>query len=120
MTITDRLWEQLEPLVFISRDQFDEGLKSWEIEPVEINGEVAFVALTRGPEFHFASFGTGARITSAMIWERLNRIMDRHGYVTTRTPHDEPRQQRLNERLGFRKTGDDEFFAHFRMDRTCQ
>lgn len=117
--IVDRLWAQIESVVFITRDQFARGLERWEIEPVEIGGELAFVGLTQGPEFHFASFDTGARITSEMIRSRLTAIMDRHGFVTTTTPKDEPRQHRLNRRLGFVATGENEFFVSYRLDKKC-
>lgn len=117
MNIIDRLWDQIEPIVFISREEFERGLERWDIEPVEIDGELAFATFTNGPEFHYASFGTGARITRAMIWSRLNPILEQHGFVTTRTPRDDVRQQRINRALGFVEIGSDEFFLTFRMDR---
>lgn len=118
--VTDLLWAQVEPIVFITREQFDRALEACEIEPVEIDGVLAFAALTKGAEFHFASFDTGARITRAMIWDRLNPILERHGHATTRTPKDDTRQQRLNKLLGFRAIGADEFFVHYRMERACR
>lgn len=120
MTLLDHIWEQMEPTVFITREEFERDLERWDIEPVEVNGKVAFAAFTNGAEFHYATFGTGARITRTMIWSRLNPILDRHGFVTTRTPLDDVRQQRLNRALGFVETGADEFFLHFRMDKQCQ
>lgn len=120
MNIIDRLWEQIEPTVFITKEQFAAGFKDWTIEMVEVDGVAAFVGLTNGPEFHYASFGIGARITRAMIWSRLNPILDKHGFVTTRTPKDDVRQQRINRAQGFVEIGSDEFFITFRMDRKCQ
>ncbi len=120
MNLLDRIWEQTEPTVFITREEFERGLERWDIEPVEVNGELAFAAFINGPEFHYATFGTGARITRTMIWSRLNPILDRHGFVTTRTPRGDVRQQRLNRALGFVETGADEFYVHFRLERKCQ
>lgn len=119
--LMDRIWAQLEPIVFITRAQFERGLEGWEIEPVEIEGELAFATFSKGPEFHFTSFDTGHLITREMIHTRLRVIIDRHGYATTRTPRDEsPRQHRLNKRLGFHVESESEFFIHYRLDGPCQ
>lgn len=115
----DALWAQIEPTTFMTRGQFERGLDGWTIEAVEIDGELAFAALTHGPEFHFTSFGTGKPISMAMIRARLDPILARHGFVTTRTPKSERRQQRFNRLLGFKVTGSDEFFLHFRLDQKC-
>tara|TARA_R110000868_G_scaffold155074_2_gene381535 strand:- start:277 stop:642 length:366 start_codon:yes stop_codon:yes gene_type:complete len=121
MTVLDLLWAQIEPTAYITRDQFARGLDEWEIEPVTINGELSFAALVRGAEFHFASFGTGARITMGMIRSRLAPIMDRHGFVTTRTPKaGADRQHRFNRAFGFQVECESEFFVHYRMDKKCQ
>lgn len=115
--VADALWAQIEPIVFIGRDEFVAGLAGWDVEPVRIDGALAFAALVRGPEFHFASFDTGATITRTMIRERLTPIIARHGFVTTRTPIDgADRQHRINRALGFRAVGDEEFFRIYRMD----
>jgi hypothetical protein len=119
--VVDILWEQMEPIVYITRDQFERGLQSWEVELVEIDGELSFIGLTRGPEFHFTSLGTGKRITLDMIWSRMNAIMSRHGYVTTRTPNDgADRQHRFNRSFGFVETARDEFFTFYRLEKSCQ
>jgi hypothetical protein len=118
--VIDALWAQIEPIVFISRDQFVSGLEQWDIDPVHIDGELAFVALTQGPEFHFTSFETGAQISRDMIRSRLHAIIERHGYVTTRTPIEGAnRQHRFNRILGFHVTGTSEFFVDYRLDRKC-
>jgi len=108
--VGDRLWAQIEPIVFITREQFLAGLTGWDIEAVTIDGRLAFAVLTKGPEFHFASFDTGAPITRAMIRQRLDPIIERHGYVTTRTPKDgADRQHRFNRAYGFKAVGEDDF-----------
>lgn len=115
--VVDRLWEQLEPVAFITRGQFERGLRDWDIQTAEFNGELAFAALVRGPEFHLASFDTGMRITREMIRAHLSPIMERHGFVTTRTPKEgADRQHKINRLLGFRETGEDEFFIHYRLE----
>lgn len=119
--VFDALWEQIEPTVFITREQFLRGLEVWAIDPVIIDGELAFVALTQGPEFHFASFDTGATITRTMIWSRLDAIMDQYGFVTTRTPKEGAnRQHRINKALGFKEIESDEFLVTYRLDAPCR
>lgn len=116
--VIDALWAQIEPIAFITRDQFARGLDAWEVEPVEVDGELAFAALTQGPEFHFTTFGTGHPISLAMIRARLDPILARHGFVTTRTPKDEPRQHRFNRLIGFKVSGEDEHFIHYRLEKS--
>jgi hypothetical protein len=117
--VVEALWSQIEPAVFISREQFTRELEEWEIEPVEINGALAFAVLTKGPELHFASFGTGAPISLVMIKARIDPLLERYGFVTVRTPKNDVRQHRFNKRFGFKQIGSDEFFTYFRMDRRC-
>lgn len=116
--VIDALWAQIEPTVFITREQYVGELDGWDIEAVHIAGRLAFAVLSRGPEFHFASFGTGAPISLRMIRERLGPLIERHGYVTTRTPKaGADRQHRFNRLLGFKAVGEDEFFTTYRKDR---
>lgn len=118
--VIDALWEKIEDIAFITREQFARGLNDWDIEVVRGDEGIAFVTMTQGPEFHFESFGSGALITRAMIMARLNPIIARHGYVTTKTPKDmAPRQHRFNKAFGFRVVGEDDIFTHYRFD-TCQ
>lgn len=113
--VIDALWAQIEPTVFISRSEFAASLADWDVEAVEIDGELAFVTMTRGPEFHFAAFGTGAPISRTMIRARLDPIIARHGFVTTRTPKEgADRQHRFNRAFGFQVTGEDEFFVEYK------
>jgi hypothetical protein len=115
-----RLWDQVEPTVFIGRDEFIALFADWEIEAVDIAGRLAFAVLVKGPELHFTSFGTGASITRAMIRARLDPIIERHGYCVTRTPKDgADRQHRFNRAWGFQVVGEDEFFIIYRMDNKC-
>lgn len=119
--VADALWAQLEPTVYITRDQFMRGLAEWEIQTVEIDGRPAFITLTKGPEFHFTSLDTKSSVTLGLIRSLLAPILERHGCVTTRTPKEgADRQHRFNRAFGFREVGEDEFFVHYRKDRPCQ
>jgi hypothetical protein len=121
MDVIDALWAQVEPISYITREQFVRDLEHWEIEAVHVDGQLAFAALTRGPEFHFAAFDTGAQITRTMIRERLDPIIATHGFVTTKTPKEgADRQHRFNRAFGFQAAGECEFFIHYRMDQKCR
>jgi hypothetical protein len=110
------LWQQIEPIVYITREQFERGLAEWDVTAIEVEGKLAFVTLTQGPEFHYTSFDTGTPITLAMIRGWLEPILAKYGYATTRTPKSEPRQHRLNLRLGCTVCDEDEFFIHYRLE----
>ncbi len=115
------LWAQIEPDVYITRDQFVRGLADWDIEPVLIQGGLAFAGLSRGTEFHLVKLDAKRWITLQMLWGLLNPIMERHGFVTTRTPKEDARQHRFNLSFGFYVTGEDEFCVHYRLDpKKCQ
>ena len=47
----------------------------------------------------------------------MQAIIDREGYVLTKTPKEEERQRRFNEAIGFEKIGEDEYDIHYRLDR---
>ncbi|MGD0109688.1 MAG: hypothetical protein ABSC06_37535 [Rhodopila sp.] len=117
--VIDALWAQIEPFVYITRAQFASGLEQWDIEVVRTDdGRIAFVTLIQGPEFHFASFDTGTPVTRGLIRSLFAPILERHGYVTTRTPREgAERQHRFNRLLGFRVDGESEFLTHYRLDR---
>jgi hypothetical protein len=120
--VIDALWAKIEPIAFITRDQFARGLEDWNIEVMRAaDGELALVAMTQGSEFHLDSFGKGIPITPKMINERFEPLMKRYGCVTTRTPIEgEDRQHRFNRAFGFKEVGRDEFFVHYRKDAPCR
>jgi hypothetical protein len=119
--VIDALWEQIEPTVFISRAEFVAGLDGWDIRAEHVDGELAFVTMTNGPEFHFATFGTRAPITRSRTRAWIDPIIARHGFVTTRTPKEgADRQHRFNLTFGFRPVDEDEFHIMYRMDHKCR
>lgn len=117
MSVIDRIWEQAEPLLFISKEEFVRNLDGWEIEPVEIDGTVAFATMTKGPAFHCHSFETGQAIPLHMLKAFVQKIIDQYGYATTKTPHEAEKQHRFNRIFGFKKVGEDEFDVHYRIDK---
>lgn len=114
----DALWAQVEPQVFITREQFFAGLDGWDVNEIAVGGKPAFVTARRGPLFHFHSLDTGARISLRMIREFLAPIITDHGFAQTMTPKSDTRQQRFNRKLGFAVVGEDEFHMIFRINPT--
>lgn len=115
--IMERIWRQTEPSVFISRREFMAGLEGWDITPREIDGELVGATLVRGPEFHFISFGTRKAFPPALVADCLGPILEQHGFVRTKTPLEDTRQRRFNERIGFRVESADEYFTTFRLEK---
>lgn len=113
----DLLWDLKPQLFFVTKEKFVAALDGWTISPWEIGGELTLIVLTKGPELHFTTLGTGRAIPRAVVRDIVQRIIDREGYVTVKTPKLEERQQRFNRAIGFRQIGEDEYDVHFRMDR---
>lgn len=117
----EALWLEMEPDVYITRDQFMAGLEDWETRLVEIKGIPAMVTFFKGPEFHFASLNIGAFATLRLMRSEIASAIGKHGFLTTKTPVDGyDRQHRLNRKIGCKVTGQDEFFVHYRLDAPCQ
>lgn len=115
--IMEKIWGQIADTTFIPRMDFMTSLESWDITPREIDGEVIGATMSRGPEFHFISFGHRKVFPAALIADCLQPIIDRFGFVRTRTPKGDVRQNRFNLLIGFDVESTDEYFTTFRMDR---
>lgn len=113
MDLVGRLHER-SPL-YLTREQFEQTLVGWEIEPVEKGGRVIGVFVIRGPEFHFAKFDD-TPADRAILRKYPGALIERYGYATTKTPKEDARQLRFNERLGFYRVGEDEYDIHLRID----
>lgn len=107
------LWRNIEPDVFISREQFIEGLADWKLVWIT----PYHVALVRGPEFHYSPIEDNKALSMRAIRGFLDSIIAKEGYALTRTAKDDARQQRFNKLLGFKLIGEDEFFIHFRIEK---
>lgn len=120
--IIDRLWEKDEPFIFVTKEQYAKNLEGWDIQTHVVDGELIFVALVKGPVFHFQSMGTGRPVTMKVFRNFLQPIIDTHGYAETHAPHEDERQRRFNLLVGFVEVGRDEFDAIFRIERfyRCQ
>jgi hypothetical protein len=115
--LLEMLWAQNQEAVYITKDQFMQSLDGCDIKQHEVNGELVGATLTRGQEFHFAVFAKGWHLTRADIRHYLQPILDAHGCVKTKTPHEDVRQQRFNKLIGFEPDGHDEYYQHFKLKR---
>lgn len=113
--LVDAIWRQTEATTFISRQQFLDSLEGWEIASREIDGETIGATITRGPEFHFITFGKRKTFSAGLIASCLQPILDQHGFVVTRTPKDDMRQRHFNLLIGFEVQSEDEFYVYFRL-----
>lgn len=116
MTEVERLlWREARKRIYVTRDQYLESLNGWTIKPHTVGYDTVGAALTKGPEFHFATFGLKWHLSRAEIREYLEPILAEHGEVITKTPHEDKRQQRFNEIIGFVAVGKDEYDIHYRL-----
>ena len=113
--LIDRLWLQEEG-VFLSREQYVQSLDGWDVSPHEVAGVLVGVTITKGPEFHFATFGAKWRLTRADMRRYLGPLLEKYGHVETKTPKDDYRQQRFNRLIGFTAVGEDEFYTHYKLE----
>ena len=88
----------------------------WDIDLRRNNGEIVMAVFTKGPELHFATFGRKWKMTRKDFRDYLLPLIERFGYVETKTPRDDSRQQRFNELIGFVPLKDDGEFIHYRME----
>lgn len=116
--VIDALWAQLEPDVYITREQFEREAATWVITPYRTDdGRLAFVTTSKGPEFHFSTFNTGMSTTMriARLW--LAPLIERYGYVSTHVPIDDARMHRFCRTFGFKaEAANSEFFTPYRLD----
>lgn len=114
MDIVGRLWED-SPL-FLTREEFEATLQGWTIDPVEVDGRTIGVVLVKGPEFHFSKFDE-TPVGRAMLRKYPGSLIEQYGYALTRTPKDDERMLKFNERLGFFVIGEDEYDVHLRIEK---
>lgn len=115
--LTDLLWAKAKDVLFLDKVAFLKLLDGWEIKPVYSDGELGWITVQKGPEFHFETVGATRILPMRIIREFLQSIIDQHGYAQTKTPVDDFRQQRFNERFGFQRIGQDAFDIIYRIER---
>lgn len=114
--ILERLWLANEDALYITKQEFMAGFVDWDIAPHYTGDVMVAATLSKGSEFHFATFGDKWTLTRADIRRYLDPILEQYGCVTTRTPKEDVRQSRFNKILGFVPTGEDEFYIHYKLE----
>ena len=114
-TLLELLWAH-SPL-FIGREQFAKALEDWEIHELHGPNGLAVLFVVKGPEFHFAKLDADYQVTRDDLRRWPGDLIAKYGYAETRTPKHDTRQRRFNERLGFRRVGEDEHEIHYRIDK---
>lgn len=115
--LTDLLWEKVESVLYITKDEYVRTLAEWKIKPIHMDGELAWITVQKGPEFHFQSVGKTRVLPMRIVRSFLQTIIDEHGFALTKTPLEDIRQQRFNRRFGFVEIGRDVFDISFRIER---
>lgn len=103
--------------VKISYLEFAMSLQGWDTRPIMRDSELIAVLKFKGPEFHFHSTGRHNFTRQEIREEVFEPLWKRYGYARTKTPVSDTRQQRFNERIGFRKIGENEHEIHYQIDK---
>jgi hypothetical protein len=117
MTPREHLWESVKHTLFCSEEEYYASLEGCTISSVMRGGKLVAILVYKGSEFHFVTIDNYI-ISHRDIIEVLSATIDKYGYVDTRTPRTDKRQQRFNERFGFVRTGEDEHDIHYRYTPT--
>jgi hypothetical protein len=124
VTTLDLLWQKAREDLFLNgpederihREAFEKTLEGWDIEEVEGLNGIAGVFVVRGPEFHFQIFDSSFTATREHLRRYPGMLIDAYGYALTRTPKEDFRQRRFNERLGFFQVGEDDLYIHYKIN----
>ncbi len=103
--------------LYLTKEQFIASFHGWGFDAVHRpDGTIGAIFTFKGPEFHFAKFGSDIQASRVHLKKYPGELIARHGYALTKTPKTDTRQQRFNERLGFYRIGEGEFDIHYRID----
>jgi hypothetical protein len=116
--LLEKLWRANEDVLYVTKQEFMASFADWDIAPHYAGDTLVGATLTKGSDFHFASFGAKWTLTRADIRRYLSPILAQYGCVTTRTPKDDVRQSRFNKVVGFVPTGEDEFYTHYKLEQS--
>ena len=118
--VVNRLWDDYVnhiSSVCLTFDQFQAVLETCRVNQEIIDGEVAFITVCFGPDFHLLSMDTGHLITRPMIMRQFAPLLEQYGKVTTTVPKTDVRWARFLRVAGFRVTGEDWCSTRYEMDR---
>lgn len=100
-------------------DEFAAAMREWEVEPVEVGGQIVGAVLMRGPEIHCAVLPKASRrwMRKGLVQRTLGRIVRRYGYAVTKVSAGHLPGLQFVRRLGFEETANDGPTTEFRYVR---
>lgn len=113
----DILYEKVSQELPITREEYVATLAGWEISQVSVCDKNVGVVMLRDREIHVVIDPKQAMLHGRRILRKcLDENIRKHGYLTT-ISFKEPKIVGFLERLGFYKTGEDENFFSYRIDK---
>ena len=108
---------QKSPL-YISQDDFNFSINEWDLEAMYFqDGTPYLIFLVKGAEFHFSIVSDRAIIGKKELAAYPGSLILKYGHALTKTPVNDLRQKKFNERLGFFKTHEDQEFTYYRIEK---
>ena len=119
MELKERLWEIVKDTPELTYYDFLCNLEGWTLDGVYDGDALAFVVITKGPEFHFVSCGTKLKVNRAILAKYPGSLIDRYGFAETSTPKtpEYTRQHRFNKLIGFVPTHETDTHVFYRIER---
>lgn len=101
--LAEFVYKQVSKDLTISKDEFFEGLKDWELKPIEVDGELAAVVAVKGNELHVSSGENfrGKWLSRRVIKNVLGVILSEYGQAITCVNWGNKAACEFVERLGF-------------------
>ena len=89
-------------------DEFSKATESWDVEPVEVDGQLVGAVLMNGPEIHacIKPEGFGRWLTRRVLRNTLRKTLLKHGEAVTRVTEGNAIGEHFVSRLGFKKEGE--------------
>ncbi len=96
-------WESVRDRWLVSHDEFAAFVSGWDVEPVQVRGDIVGAILTRGPEIHacIKPEGFGRWLSRAVLRRTVGKAVEMHGYAETRVTTGNAAGEAFVRRLGF-------------------
>lgn len=100
-------WESACPRWPVSFDEFTTAVREWDVEPVEVDGQLVGAVLMRGPEIHacIRPEGFGRWLSRRVLRSTLARVVAEHGRAETSVATGNEAGEAFVRRLGFVEAG---------------
>lgn len=101
--LAEFVYEEISERLTISKAEWLEAAKHWEMRPVEVNGELAAVVMVQGNEVHVAANSKfrGKWLSRKVIRNILGGLIEEYGQVITCVNWGNKDAAAFVERLGF-------------------